>query len=615
MKKVNLFIIGILIIFLISFGVYFYFQNMKKTSKIGPSRPTYCDVNPDDPSCLNLIQCGLLDKDTIKSCENNENLCSSCQCTSDPSVKMNCMTCTPSDGTFEVSVNKDGCQDPFIWNEEQKKCFLKRGKFCLPVNLNPNIPCSSYTGNKVLTQENENSPIQWKCVCKDTTKFANSRDDNGDCVGVNICNMQGKSNPKQITASQRALIKKGSKTTPILWDGKNFNPFDNSECKCLGDEQFDAENMTCKKSQCSPNGVNDPANPQACLCAPGFVSCHVINNLNGVDLNVCAIPSCVPDPCRGLGEESLTNKTVKDNKGGYYCQCDETQGFYPYSNNNSSWGSCVKVCSPRNNPCADRGTCFVMSESLGNITKYDFRYVSNMAKWQIITSYTPPNGTATEYSFNIDNDANLIMTQNTQVFFKIYSGADKTFSKNIRNGLSNNQNYIIQMFRNDNALGYIDFKNLKVVSNLPSTNSNDPESLEKNKNFIFTYTSQSDTDNIGSIKIRYDTENRNNKYIYLNFDGNNLFTLGDIKGTARCKCCKSTGENTGWTQNEDYLCLERCIRDGGDYNAKYSSPKECCSLTEDGDCTSSPGGISVKQFGNGTDLKDFSRNGTIYKCS
>jgi hypothetical protein len=206
------------------------------------------------------------------------------------------------------------------------------------------------------------------------------------------------------------------------------------------------------------------------------------------------------------------------------------------------------------------------------------------------------------------------MTQNTQVFFKIYSGADKTFSKNIRNGLSNNQNYIIQMFKDDNSLGYIDFKNLKVVSNLPSTNSNDPESLEKNKNFIFTYTSQSNTDNIGSIKIRYDTENRNNKYIYLNFDGNNLFTLGDIKGTARCKCCKSTGENTGWTQNDDYLCLGRCIKDGDVFNNRYSDASECCSTSQiKGTCNSSPNGISKLQFGYGS-FKDYSKNGTIYQC-
>ena len=190
MQNFNLIIIGILILFIILFSLYLFFQKKETKRRIITKPPTECEKNPDDPQCLNLIKCGLLNKDTIKSCENDDNICSKCQCTSDPTVKMNCMTCTASDGTFEIAVNKEECQDPFIWDETKKTCFLKKGKFCLPTNLNPDIPCSSYTANKVLIQADENSPIEWKCICKDDTKFVNSKSDNFNCIGINICNMQ-----------------------------------------------------------------------------------------------------------------------------------------------------------------------------------------------------------------------------------------------------------------------------------------------------------------------------------------------------------------------------------------------------------------------------------------
>ena len=133
------------------------------------------------------------------------------------------------------------------------------------------------------------------------------------------------------------------------------------------------------------------------------------------------------------------------------------------------------------------------------------------------------------------------------------------------------------MFKNNTPLGFIDFKNRKIVSDIPDrTNSED--SAERNKDFVMTYTSLSNNENLGSIKIEYDKNT--NAYNYLNFTGQNLIILPNITGTARCKCCKSrnTGQTVGYTQSDNYLCQQDCIKDGDLYNSRYGDARQCCSL-------------------------------------
>jgi len=623
MQNFNLIIIGILILFILFYSLYLFFRKKETKRRIITKTPSECEINPDDPQCFNLIKCGLLNKDTIKSCENDENICSKCQCTSDPTVKMNCMKCTASDGTFEIAVNKDECQDPFVWDETKNTCFLKKGKFCLPVNLNPDIPCSPYSANKVLIQADENSPIEWKCICKDDTKFVNSKNDNFNCVGINICNMQGKPNPKVFSANQRSLIKKGSKDNPVLWDGSNFDPLEEGECHCLENEDFDSENMTCKISSCSPYGILDPNDPRACICSPGYASCHLFNYLqDSTDLNFCKIPSCIPDPCVGIGaDKSLKNKTIQT-KHGIECSCDTQDGYYPYFDTSThTFGTCAKLCSDENNPCKsggiERGTCFVLDKFTKSLTEYNFDYITNFSLWSINTKVNDKT-----FYLNVNSDNNLVMTENEDVLFKIWFILDnKKYTRvPVTNGLSSGSSYFFEVYKNNNSIGYINFNSLKVES------KTDIKEVIDNPDFIIIYKSEEKNDNKGQIKIGYDKDKK--EYKYLIYDGQNLIIVPDITGTARCKCCRS---DVGFTQDDTYLCQNSCNKDNSSLDVKYANYCGCCSGESNNQdnndnifniinnrandsCKASPNNISRLQFGNICGQKDYTFNNTIYSC-
>lgn len=109
-------------------------------------------TNSNSDTNIKTIPCGVLSSSTIKKCDENSDICQSCQCSSDPSIIENCMTCTTvnEQNKYIVSLVKEDCKDPFVFDDNTKKCQLKNGKYCLPVEMN-DISCNPYTSDKVLT--------------------------------------------------------------------------------------------------------------------------------------------------------------------------------------------------------------------------------------------------------------------------------------------------------------------------------------------------------------------------------------------------------------------------------------------------------------------------------
>ena len=97
-------------------------------------------INSNDDTNIKTIPCGVLSSLTIKKCDKKDekDICSSCQCSSDPSIIENCMTCTEVNDQNKYIVpllSKEDCKDPFVFDDNTKKCQLKNGKYCLPVKI------------------------------------------------------------------------------------------------------------------------------------------------------------------------------------------------------------------------------------------------------------------------------------------------------------------------------------------------------------------------------------------------------------------------------------------------------------------------------------------------
>jgi len=250
-------------------------------------------INSDnDDTNIKTIPCGVLSSLTIKKCDKKDekDICSSCQCSSDRSIIENCMTCTEvnDQNKYIVPLSKEDCKDPFVFDDNTKKCQLKNGNYCLPVKMNE-INCNPYTSDKVLTLNG--NLYEWKCVCKNPYKFTGTT-----CSNIKICGMFGSlDNPN--TNNNRALIKKGT-SPPDYWnENSDWDPLDvnNSKCLCKENEFYEEKSQSCLPGTCG-GGKPDPNNKKACIECPQYhISCNRINNdsLKGI----CVLPSCIPDPC------------------------------------------------------------------------------------------------------------------------------------------------------------------------------------------------------------------------------------------------------------------------------------------------------------------------------
>ena len=483
MNTINIIIILLLLIPII-YIVYNYYQ--KQNTNTNSNNACQGD------QCIKTIKCGVLSSNTIKKCDDNSSICESCQCTSDPNVIQNCMSCTKVDqnNKYNVDISEDNCKDPFYWDKTVNKCYLTDGSYCLPEKM-IDITCNPYTSDKLLTLNG--NVYEWKCICKNPFKF-----DGDTCSNIKICGLNdGTTNPSNPNNSKlsRALIRKNSSPLEYWIINSTWDPFKDSECLCRENEKYDEKTQSCLPTTCGFGANTDPSNKNKCLkCPTGYISCDEINLSNGQEKGICSMPSCIPDPCGVNGNLGNTEK----------CVCNKN--YYDLIDPNSVIGhSCQNPCIT-NNPCGDRGDCFIWDETNDNIT-WTISCLEGNNNNQVCSSG--------EYLFKTENGDYLqsdFTLQKTGNSFYI-EGKDGSTITEIKNG----ESYYIK----DSSGKYLDFINKNTASKIQSILIN---FIEKDQ-----------------TKSEYQLTNKNNFYISgnLSSDGKINTNSQSWLGTARCKDCKN----------------------------------------------------------------------------
>jgi hypothetical protein len=470
-------------------------------------------TNKNDDTNIKTIPCGVLSSLTIKKCDENSDICKSCQCSSNPSIIENCMTCTTvnEQNKYVNLLSIEDCKDPFEWNNTIKKCQLKDGKYCLPVEMN-DITCNPYTSDKVLTLKN--NVYQWTCLCKNPFKF-----DGDTCSNIKICGLgDGTSNPR----NNRALIKKGTESNPDYWNKTSeWDPLTDSKCLCAKDEFYEEKSQSCLPSTCG-FGVSQDKN-HCKDCPKGYISCDQINidSLTQQEKGICVMPSCVSDPCGKNGY--LSNTGV--------CVCND--GYFDLPDPGSVIGhSCQNPCSPENNPCGQgnekRGECYVWTKDNDNIV------------WTIecFDSSIP----CTTYSFR--NKENYLASN-----FTLKGVGDSTTTFSIEGTLGKNKQGYVKT-KTDSQ--YLDFRNKTIKQS-------------SDKTLLITFLQDSDCD---PTKNEFKLQNPDESYISGNLVNGTINTNSQSwKGTARCNPCIS-----GNAQDSQGLCNQT---DPGDCGCGYKFLDGC----------------------------------------
>ena len=473
-------------------------------------------TNSNSDTNIKTIPCGVLSSSTIKKCDKDSNICQSCQCSSDPSIIENCMTCTTvnEQNKYIVALSKEDCKDPFEWNDTTNKCQLKDGKYCLPVQMN-NITCNPYTSDKVLTLKN--NVYQWTCLCKNPFKF-----DGPTCSNIKICGLgDGTSNPNP--TNKRALIKSGTASNPIptYWSQKSdWDPIEDSECICGEQEIYFSNTQSCLPAKCG-FGASQVGN--SCIdCPTGYISCDTINTSVEVpDKGICFMPSCIPDPCSGGPDKkgSLSNTGA--------CICSD--GYFDSPDPNSVIGhSCRNPCSPENNPCGEgnekRGECYIWTKDNDNIV------------WKIVCFDS--SNPCKQYSFK--NGNNYLASD-----FTLRPQGDSSTIFSIEGKLQNLQKGYVKAGSN-----YLDFKN---KTTKPSSNNS----------LLITFLQDNDCN---SNENEFKLQNPDESYISGNIGTDNKIDTNaeSWKGTARCNPCIS-----GNAQDSQGYCNQT---DPGGCGCEYKFP-------------------------------------------
>ena len=334
---------SIIVVFMIVvFAIYLFnkYGNVKKT-----------DLDVDLVSHLPNIpdkNCDIFR--AIKPCTSNSN-CTACKC-SDDSALSGCMTCQVIDNSskdffknFYVNLTEDQCKPPsdpnftgffpYEWVESEQSCRLKNGSYCLPTVMQ-DIYCNPFTSRKVLFNLGEQG-YQWKCICKDPTRFNQGVNSYADCNHINLCGMQGSAiNPDPIT--QRGLYH-------IDADGSAFTCNIDDDCepgdKCVGGTPGSAMKTGKCYWQSGPNGsVWDPTKPYgngkptyACQCGP-----EEVPDAKG---------NCVPQKCPGGRQKCIdgAGQAIQTCTSGQTCvyggtTCSDSNPTCTSLNTRDSEGNC-----------------------------------------------------------------------------------------------------------------------------------------------------------------------------------------------------------------------------------------------------------------------------------
>jgi hypothetical protein len=599
MNAIN--IIILIILLLLVFGVIIgiiLIARKKDSGKTGtvPPTPSYCQQFPDDPRCgPQTIHCGILDPNTIQKCDDDPYKCQQCQCTSDPTVQANCMSCQTitADNTYAFNISQNLCSDPFYWDSEKNGCYLKPGQYCLPVDVK-DITCNQFTGNKVLSRPDPSGPYEWRCICKDPTAFTNYPDFKGDCIGINLCGMAGQPNPKDINTPGRKLVKFGD--TGTLWDG-TFDPISQGQCSCNPNEfspnnpcpnpgENCKENLVCEVSGCLSGVSSDGKTCNS--CPVGYIDCYTVawrtdpqySFLGPYYTGICSYPGCVPDPCDPGDGSTGFFYDINSNS----CVCPP--GYNSVTSPGANYPKCVNLCK-NNGPCAERGICFVPDKS-------DYVY------WKFEWNTQPIDNNQDKYYYSLqfskDKDPNdgkyldwdgnkFFLNDTTVTYFQLLPGTNtedddgnliqnpKGFNsipnqypgQNTVSYPFNGSSYQFQVAKRDqtgafNYLGYLNFSSLKIDINqtFAKDSTNNP--------YTFVYQSLTTTKGtpIGAFLFQ-DTSQREKGNFFVGLDSSTppvLTILANFNNVAKCKCCISP-----YTQNpENMFCATLLKYTGQDCN-------------------------------------------------
>lgn len=530
---------------IIAIITYYIIKNRKDT-KVDPNPSHKCVGD----QCPKEIDCGVLSPSTIKKCnpEDVNNICNTCICSGTTNLT-GCMVCTEvnNDHPYHVDITKDQCTDPFFWDNGM--CKLKDGHYCLPKVIN-DITCPS-TGRKLLVKTSIG--YDWKCICKNDTQFTGPT-----CSDIKICGMLGESdNP---TSYGRGLFNKNNKndywTSNSTWD-----PLLDGQCQCGPNEIVDNINHLCLPNGCYPG--TSGKEKEECQCPAKYISCNSIATVNDANpllpayySGVCAIPSCVPDPCGG-----------QDGNAGYYdvttgqCVCDTKNNYQLMTDPSNIVGqTCQKVCVD-NGPCGDRGTCYYYDNN-NKVKVFNIACSGNTSgtcvKNESIIYYVGSDKKNKYLTYNLDgNKINLsVGPSGGEFIFEIYCDSSEPNNKCPKNGTNALSFQINVQYYLKIGNQYVDLVAGMFVS-------------DKSKSLVrFLNTSAPNQKNVPIINTQIFIVNSNS---YLSVDENDTISFPkNYSNSERCQDCKN-----GWIQDSQDLCEGKntCVN----YNFDCSSDSDCCS--------------------------------------
>ena len=469
------------------------------------------------------IDCNVLDPKIIKKCDPTSSICESCRCSSDPNALLGCMECTEvtDANPYIVEMEDSNCTDPY--HLIGGKCQLQNGHYCLPHKMT-DIKCNEFTGDKLLSKKGR--VYNWNCVCKNPYEFTG-----GDCSSIKMCGLEGNTQKKgQLNNSGRYLVNKSDPTD--LWtEDSDWNPLTDGMCKCRPDEFYSEVNKVCLPNSCGEGGSPDTNNKLSCSKCPNtYIDCQSINVTPDAPdgKGLCAMPSCVPDPCYTPGGN---NKIGTNGK----CSCDNNNGFYNVPDANSVIGySCQKLCNP--GPCGNRGNCFVWK---GN----------NISKWNIscVNTDTGINCKDWQRIIKIDQTSNYMI--NSASFISVTEGGGDVFSfepvmpTNVFD-LKNKEKYYLK----DANGQYIDFKN-----NIKSGTKNADMIIQLQKDDL------QPTEDVYTIYLI-------SQNMYVSMSNLKITLSQNWKNTERCGSESNDNCNDGYNQDKNHYCNETdvgtCIGSG-----------------------------------------------------